>query len=78
MADTEEKSIAEKVNDFLSNMNHSEEDCFLVFTLYNMVLDLATDNSCLDMEVSMLNRQIDIAERAIIRLNEEKDKVYTA
>ncbi len=78
MADTEEKNIAEKVNDFLSNINHSEEDCFLVFTLYNMVLDLATENACLNMEANMLNRQIDIAERAIVRLNEEKDKVYTA
>ena len=75
---TEKKGLADAVNDFLSNGVHSEEDCALVFTLYSTMLDLATEISVLEMENSMLNRQIDIAENAIVRLNEEKDKIYTA
>ena len=78
MANTEEKSIVDKVNDFLSDSKHTEEDCALVFTLYGSMLDLATENACLEMENSMLTRQINIAENAILRLNKEKDETYTA
>lgn len=78
MADTEKKSIIDMVNDFLADKNHTDEDCTLVFTLYSMLLDSATENAVLEMENSLLEREINIAENAIVRLNEEKDNAYTA
>ena len=57
---------------------HSEEDCALVYVLYNTILDLGVDIRVLEMENRLLERQIAIAENAITRLNKEKDEVYTA
>lgn len=71
MSETTEKTIATAVNDFLANPSHSEEDCHLVFILYSTVLDMIADNSTLEMENSMLERQIEIAENAIQRLEKE-------
>ena len=74
----EEKTIGELVDDFLTSEFHSEEDCALVYVLYNTILDLGVDIRVLEMENRLLERQIAIAENAITRLNKEKDEVYTA
>ncbi len=71
MSETNTKSVAEAVNDFLASPNHSEEECELVFSLYSTLLDLIADNAVLEMENSMLNRQIEIAENAIQRMEKE-------
>lgn len=74
MSETTEKTIADAVNDFLASPSHSEEDCHLVFVLYSTLLDMIADNSTLEMENSMLERQIEIAENAIIRLKKETEE----
>jgi len=74
----EEKTIGELVDDFLTSEFHSEEDCALVYVLYNTILDLGVDIRVLEMENRLLERQIAIAENAITRLNKEKDEIYTA
>ena len=71
MENTETKSVAELVNDFLANPIHSEEECQLVFHLYSTLLDLVADNSVIEMENSLLNRQLEIAENAILRMEKE-------
>lgn len=70
----EKETIAERVNDFLIDPNHTDEDCELVFTLYGIILNTMQENAALDMENSLLEREIRIAENALLRLQTEKDK----
>ena len=79
MAETDTKNVADMVNDFLANSSHSEEECLLVFHLYSTLLDMIADNAVLEMENSMLTRQLEIAENAILRMEKEaKEPKYLA
>ena len=75
----EEETMVDRVNDFLTDSNHSDDDCELVFTLYGIILNLANENAVLTMENSLLEREIRIAENAILRMEKEaKEPKYLA
>ena len=77
--EAKQESIADLVNDFLANTSHSEEDCMLVYALYTLLLDTSVETAGLEMENSLLERRLEIAENAVKRLEKEaKECKYTA
>ena len=59
---------------FIDNPNHTEEDCTLVSNLYATIAALVSNIVTLDLEVRLLNRQLTIAEEALLREQEKNKK----
>ena len=59
---------------FLDNPNHTQEDCVLVSTLYSTITALISNILQLDFEVRLLDRQLTIAENALLREQEKNKK----
>ena len=68
----DEKTIVEEVMEFIRNTSNKDSIVEMVATLYDTILELARENGALELENSLLTRQLDIAENHI--LNMEKDK----
>jgi len=72
MASKKDLSLIEEVTEFIENEENDDDAVELVSTLYQVLSSLAAENAGLELEVSLLSRQLNIAENYIAKL--EKDK----
>lgn len=69
MAHKKENSLFERAADFIEDSNSDDEAVNLVYELYQLVLALANENGSLELENSMLERQLTIAENYIMSMD---------
>ena len=72
MASKKDLSLIEEVTEFIEDEENDDDAVELVSTLYQVLSSLAAENAGLELEVSLLSRQLNIAESYIAKL--EKDK----
>ena len=72
--EVQKTSMTDLVNDFLADPASSDESCALVFNLYRTLLEIAQENAVLEMENCLLEREIEIANNTIKKLNKELEE----
>ena len=72
MASKKDLSLIEEVTEFIEDEENDDDAVELVSTLYQVLSSLAAENAGLELEVSLLSRQLNIAENYIAKLEKEK------
>ena len=68
MSEEKEMNLIDRVLAFVENEENPDEAVDLVADLYLALSNIAAENAGLEVENSLLNRQLDIAERFIIKM----------
>ena len=64
-------SLIDEVTEFIENEDNDDDAVELVSTLYQVITSLAQENAGLEIEVSLLTRQLKIAEDYIQSLDDK-------